>query len=178
MMAKEKMSAEKKMKLVYSGEILLFAVIFIVMATLEITGVVGKREIMMIIFNWVTLFGGAWLIADFIWLLFSKKRRERNALIDKILVVPAGIYLITFDILCLSQQPFVTMEFRRLMMAIVFYYFGAVYIFQAIYHWFKPIPGLLAALEEDKQQEEQPIENKEAEQPVEENNEEEKKADE
>ena len=98
-MAKEKMSIKKKTKLIYSIELLVFVAIFIVIATLEILGIIGKREIMLIIFNWVTIFGGTWLIVDFFWVLFSKKRRKKNSLLDKALVIPLGIYLITFDII-------------------------------------------------------------------------------
>ena len=159
-MAKEKMSIEKKAKLIYSGELLFFALVFIVIATLEITGVIGKREVMMVIFNWVTIFGGAIMIGDFIWLLCSKKRQQKNSFIDKILLVPVGIYLITFDIICFTKASFVTMEFRRLMMSIAFYYLGANYIFQGIYHWFRPIPALIESIkEEEKKADMMPIEN-------------------
>ena len=76
---------------------------------------------------------------------------------DKALLVPAGLYLITFDIICFTKASFVTLEFRRLMMSIVFYYFGAVYVFQGIYHWFHPIPSLIEDIkaEEAKALEEQ-----------------------
>ena len=42
-MAKEKMSLEKKVKLIYSGELIFFALVFFVIATLEILGIIGKR---------------------------------------------------------------------------------------------------------------------------------------
>lgn len=179
-MAKEKMSLERKVKLIYSGELFFFSALFIVIATLEILGIIGKNTIVLTIFNWVTIFGGTWMIADFIWLLCSEKRKKKNAIIDKALLVPAGIYLITFDIICFTNASFVTPEFRRLMMSIVFYYFACVYIFQGIYHWFIPVPGLMedvkkeqeeadaARLEAEKQKDEDPIENTE-EQPQEEN---------
>ena len=78
-MAKEKMSLEKKVKLIYSGELLFFSLLFFVIATLEILGIIGKREIILIIFNWVTIFGGSWMIADFIWLMCSPKRQKKNS---------------------------------------------------------------------------------------------------
>ena len=179
-MAKEKMSIEKKTKLIYSIELLVFVAIFIVIATLEILGIIGKREIMLIIFNWVTIFGGTWLIVDFFWVLFSKKRRKKNSLLDKALLLPLAVYFITFDILCFCNLSFITLEFRRLMMAIGFYYVAAIYLFQAIYHYYKPVPMMLQAIEEAKQEEEK---EKQAdlpkeEQPAEEaNNEEEKPQD-
>ncbi len=187
-MDKEKMSIEKKTKLIYSGELLIFAILFLVIATLEILGVIGKKEIMMIIFNWVTIFGGTWMLVDFFWVLFSKKRRKKNSLLDKAMLIPAGIYLIVFDSLCFAQLSFITMEFRRLMMGILFYYLGACYLFQGIYHYFFPVPAIVAAIEETYQAMEEeerqaallnnpesPIENEE--QPselIEENKEEEK----
>ena len=167
-MEKEKMPIEKKLKLIYTGELIFFGVLFLTLATLEILGVIGKREIMMIIFNWVTIFGGTWMLVDFFWVLFSKKRRKKNSILDKALLVPAGIYLITFDILCFCQLSFITMEFRRLMMGILFYYLGVIYIFQGIYHYFFPVPSLIEAIEQAKEEEQkelnqaiesQPIEN-------------------
>lgn len=162
-MAKEKMSLEKKVKLIYSGELLFFSLLFFVIATLEILGIIGKREIILIIFNWVTIFGGSWMIADFIWLMCSPKRQKKNSKIDKALLVPAGLYLITFDIICFTNASFVTLEFRRLMMGIVFYYLGSVYVFQGVYHWFRPIPGLLEDVRNEQQKAEQEaIENAKA----------------
>ena len=162
-MAKEKISLEKKVKLIYSGELLFFSLLFFVIATLEILGIIGKREIILIIFNWVTIFGGSWMIADFIWLMCSPKRQKKNSKIDKALLVPAGLYLITFDIICFTNASFVTLEFRRLMMGIVFYYLGSVYVFQGVYHWFRPIPGLLEDVRNEQQKAEQEaIENAKA----------------
>ena len=149
-MAKEKMSLEKKTKLIYSGELMLFAILFLVLATLEILHIIGKRHIMLVIFNWVTIFGGTWMLVDFFWVLFSKKRRKKNSLLDKALLIPLGIYLITFDIICFCNAPIVDVEdnFRRLMMGIAFYYIGAIYLFQSIYHYFVPVPMLVKAIED------------------------------
>lgn len=169
---KQKMSAEKKTKLIYSGELILIAIIFIVIATLQILNVIGHREVMLIIFNWITIFGGTWIIVDFFWVLFSPKRRKKNSLLDKAMLVPFAIYIIIFDIMCFAKPSFVTMEFRRLMMAIGFYYLAAAYIFQGIYHYFRPIPALIAAIEEEVRNAEK---KKLEEQQAEENKEEEKK---
>ena len=152
-MAKEKMSLEKKTKLIYSGELMLFAILFLVLATLEILNVIGKRPIMLNIFNFVTAAGGTWMIVDFFWVLFSKKRRAKNSLLDKAMLIPLGIYLITFDIICFVQMKALWQDdsfnrFRRLMMGIAFYYIGGIYLFQSIYHYFVPVPSLVQAIEE------------------------------
>ena len=159
-MAKEKMSIEKKTKLMYSAEIAFFAIVFFVLATLEVLNIIGKRTIMLDIFNFVTCAGGVWMIVDFFWVLFSKKRRKKNSLLDKALLVPLGIYLITFDIICFCKMPIdklddATNNFRRLMMGIALYYAGAIYIFQAIYHYFYPVPMLIKAIDDIKKAEEE-----------------------
>lgn len=174
-MSKEKMSIEKKTKLIYSGELLFFAIVFIVIATLEILGVIGKRHIVLVIFNWVTIFGGTWMLVDFFWVLFSQRRRKKNSLIDKGLLIPLGIYFIIFDILCFCNLSFISDEFRRLMMGIAFYYCAAIYIFQGIYHYYHPIPSIIVAIEEAEKAEQEEmqegkiedIENKEIEEPTE-----------
>ena len=102
-MAKEKMSLEKKTKLIYSGELMIFAILFLVLATLEILNVIGKKPITLNIFNFVTAAGGAWMIVDFFWVLFSKKRRKKNSLLDKALVVPATIFIAPLSIYQLAN---------------------------------------------------------------------------
>ena len=155
-MAKEKMSVEKKTKLIYSGELIIIAVIFAVVATLQIIGVLGKNEVMQKVFNWITIFGGAWLIVDFFWTLLSKKRRAKNCLLDKILVLPLAIFFITFDVMCFAQLSFVNTRFRQIMLGSAFYYVFVVYLFEGIYHYYKPIPMIIQAIEEsEKAKEEQ-----------------------
>lgn len=149
-MAKEKMPIEKKAKLIYSGELLFISIVFIVISILVLLKILGNK--MLVVYNWVTIFGGAFMIGDFIWLMCSPRRRKRNCIIDKALLVPMGIYLITFDILCFCKvSAIVDTYLRRVMMAIGFFYLAAVYIFQAIYHWFKPVPGFLDDLEEKEE---------------------------
>ena len=66
----------KKYKLIYSGELLLIAVVFLVLGILKLTGVMTSKQPRIAIFNWITIFGGLWIITDLIWTLVSKKRRN------------------------------------------------------------------------------------------------------
>ena len=162
-MAKEKMSLEKKTKLIYSGELMLFAILFLVLATLEILNIIGKRPIMLNIFNFVTAAGGTWMIVDFFWVLFSKKRRKKNSLLDKALLIPLGIYLITFDIIVFTRMSAMWQDdsfnqFRRLMMGIAFYYIGSIFLFESIYHYFVPVPTLVEAIQEAYKAEQEEME--------------------
>lgn len=154
-MAKEKMSAEKKIKLIYSGELIFIAIVFAVIATLEICRVLKIRDWVLIAFNWLTLAGGIWMIADFVWTLVSPKRRAKNSLLDKCLLLPVGVYLIVFDIICFAKQiqkADVSYDFRLYMMVGAFYYIAVVYIFQGIYHYKYPIPSLIAAIREEEEE--------------------------
>ena len=157
------MSLEKKTKLIYSGELMLFAILFLVLATLEILNIIGKRPIMLNIFNFVTAAGGTWMIVDFFWVLFSKKRRKKNSLVDKALLIPLGIYLITFDIIVFTRMSAMWKDesfnqFRRLMMGIAFYYIGGVFLFESIYHYFAPVPTLVEAIQEAYKAEQEEME--------------------
>lgn len=144
-MAKQKMADDKKVKLIYSGELILFAVIFITLATLKILHILNTNPVVRVIFNWITLFGGTWMIVDFVWVLCSKKRRAKNSLLDKALFVPLGIYLITFDLISIVG-PTRDKDFYMYFMVAAFYYIGVVYLFEGIYHYFRPIPSIVTAI--------------------------------
>ena len=152
----KKVDPHKKMKLIYSGELLLFAVIFLVVAILKLTGVMNYNETRRIVFNWITIFGGLWGITDFIWGAVSKKRRARICLLDKALLLPLVLFIETFDFISLIAKP-ENEKFYVYSIGFAFLYITVIYTFQAIYHYFKPIPGLFED-EEEEQKEENPRE--------------------
>ena len=144
----KKLDKETKYKLIYSGELALFAVIFIVFSILKFTAVLGHNPTRALVFNWITIFGGAWGIADFVWAICSKKRQQRISLLDKFLLLPLSIFIITYDIICFSVKP--EPVFYSTMLGIAFAYVGVVYCFEAVYHFYHPIPGLLEDAAEEK----------------------------
>ena len=154
---KKKMDFATKAKLIYSGEILIFAVLFLVLATLRFLNVIQYNGTRVRIFNWVTIFGGTWIVVDLIWALFDKKRQKRIALIDKIIHAPAGVYLIVFDLYCLITKP-TDPELYRFGIAGVLAYLGLCYVFEALYHFKYPVPGIIDAVEQEKIQSEQALE--------------------
>ena len=147
---KKKMDTMTKAKLIYSGELMVFAIAFLVVAILEFTQVIKISERHHIIFNWVTLFGGSWLIADFIWALVDKKRQKRIAMIDKIIHLPLGIYLISFDLFCLISQPADPNIYQYGIPSALSYIF-LCYIFESIYHFKYPVPGLVDIDKDEKE---------------------------
>ena len=149
-----------KAKLIYSVELLVFAIAFLVVAILKMTGVIPTNATRQLIFNWITLFGGSWIIADLIWALLDKKRQKRIALIDKIIHVPAGIYLITYDLYCLIAKPADPLIFQ-FGFPIALSYLCLCYIFEAFYHYKYPVPGLLEAAKEDEKNKNSSLEESE-----------------
>ena len=139
---KKKIDFATKAKLIYSGELLVFAIAFLTIAILEFTQVIKISERHHLIFNWLTVFGGTWLIVDLFWAIFDKKRQKRIALIDKIVHAPIGVYLIAFDLFCLISKPSDPMIYQ-IGIPIALSYLSLSYIFEAIYHFKYPIPGLI-----------------------------------
>ena len=147
------MTIEKKNKLIYSGELILFAIVFLVIGLLELLKVITLSERFQLIFKIITLVGASWIIADFIWTLCSKKRRENYGLLDKIMILPLAIYLYAYDIAgFVVARPY---EYYQIGVPIAFFYIACSYMFQGIYHYYKPIPLILQAIEEEKKAKEE-----------------------
>ncbi len=150
----KKLNKETKIKLIYSGELLVFAVIFLVFGILKFTSVMGYNATRTLIFNIVTLVGAAWGITDFIWAISSKKRQQRISLLDKILLLPLVIFMVSYDLICLIVKPDPATGFYLYMLGSAFIYVAVVYTFEAIYHFYRPIPGLFDDDEEEDKKEE------------------------
>ena len=145
------MNPEKKIKLIFAVELIVIALIALVIGVLRLTNVIGNSERRLLIYNWITIFGGAWIVIDFVWLLFSEKRRKKNSLLDKCLNLPLGIALIVFDIICFANNSEPS-DFTRIAVSVLLFYIAADYLFQGIYHYYKPLPVVLQAIEEAKKQ--------------------------
>lgn len=155
----------KKAKLMYSGELLIFAVIAIVLGILFICHVINVADWKKWAFTCVTLLGGCWCIADFIWTLVSPKKRAKNSLLDKILLLPNGCALLGLDIFALInliQDPSRTDldTFFQIEIGCALLYLSVAYIVEAIYHYYKPHPSIIEAVEADRQNEENKEEDK------------------
>lgn len=148
---KEYTKDQKKAILIYSGELALFAIIFAILGILILLEVIGVKDWKKYAFTFVTLIGGLWPIADFIWSLASKKHREKGSMIDKCFLLPVPLCLIPLDIWILVQGiDNVNPDVFRFGISIPLLYFSLVYVFEAIYHYFKPLPLLLEEEEEKK----------------------------
>ena len=148
----KKLDKETKYKLIYSGELALFAVLFLTFSILKFAKVIGYNSTRAIVFNWITIFGGAWGIVDFLWAVFSKKRQQRISMVDKVCLLPLALFIITYDLICFIAKP-ANENFYIYMIGAAFAYVAVIYTFQAVYHFYHPIPGLLEDEEEEKKEE-------------------------
>ena len=168
------MKTETKVKLIYSGELVVIAIIAAVIAILKLTGVIPTNPTRLLIYNIITLAGGLWFIIDLVWTLKSEKRRKKSSLLDKTLAMPISAYLLFFDAYCFiykAQGIDVSDDFVKISVGVVLLYVAILYVFQAIYHYYHPVPMLIEAIEEaQKMDEEEKLakENPQEEQPQEE----------
>ena len=161
---------EKRIKMIYSGELLVFAVIFIVLGILELLAVIKLSERFQLIFKIITLVGATWLVVDFVWVMLSPRRKAKNAVMDKAMMLPLAVYLYVFDILGFVLKP--GYGYYQVGVPAAFFYIACAYAFQGIYHYYHPVPSVIEMIEDAKKeeepkqeevppQEEQPAENNE-----------------
>lgn len=156
-MAKKKFGEFEKAKLVYSAELLLFAILFCVLSILFLVNVLQVSTWK----KWVFLVGGSlgaiWFIVDWIWTLASPKHRKKSSLFDKILLIPSGLAALGFNIYFwiskLYEDNSPAEPVFRMFLIVMLFYFSAVYIAEAIYHWFIPVPDLMEAEKVSKEEE-------------------------
>lgn len=152
-MEKKKLDPVTKVKLILSIEYIIFVLLFLVLGILFLLEVIKVADWKRYVFTYVTLAAGIWLTVDFFWTTFSPKRRAKNCLLDKILMLPLGLALIGFDIYAITQGCAETLPYRYVI-GIDFCVIAAIFAFETIYHWFKPIPAVIeAALEDEKKEE-------------------------
>jgi len=145
----KKLDEYTKVKLIYSGELVFFAILFLVLGTLQLVGVIVPGERFLNIFKFVTLAGSAYLLFDFFFSCFNKQRRAKVCMVDKCSTVILPPYTITIDILLLSKNEYV-LNNARFFIGPLFIAFSMIYLFQGIYHWYRP---LLELFEDDEKKE-------------------------
>ena len=84
---KKKIDELTKMKLIYSGELFLFAIVGAVLGTLFIVDVIHVKDWKKWVFTILTLIGGIYFVVDLIWSIVSKKKRKKVSLFDKITLI-------------------------------------------------------------------------------------------
>ncbi len=156
---KKKMDDLTKAKLIYSGEILLFAIIFLALGILFLVKIIDVQDYKKWLFPILTMIGGIWNISELIWALSSPKKRKKTSLLDKFLLLPASIAFLSFGIyalivLIMNHSTAALDDFFPTYIGVTLLYSSLIYFFQSIYHYFVPLPALLIAVEEDRRSQE------------------------
>ena len=149
-MEKKKLDELTKVKLIYSGELIVIAIVALVIAILQLTQVLMVKELFRNIFNWVTIFGSSILIVTSIYSLCSPKRRKKISIFDKVTILPLAIYIIVIDIICFSNYGTLDQSFYQTYIPIALLVLAVIYIAQGIYHWFYPLQSLLDEIEQER----------------------------
>lgn len=144
-----------KTKVIMQGEYVLIALVFLVLGFLKIFGVINSdsQSTKAHIFNFITSAGSLWVISDFLWSSFSKKRHNRVDYIDKVVTLPIGLYLLVYNILCFINWSNPSPYLNKIGVSILFFMIFIVYMFIGIYHWFKTSKQVLKIIEEAKEEE-------------------------
>ncbi len=161
MSKKKPLDALTKAKLLIQGEYLLISLVFLTCGILKICDILNTTEIKGHIFNIVTLCGGVWIVFDFIWSTVSKRHRQKVTYLDKCLMLPLGLFTLSFNIYSLINWNNFSPDWYKYGISIIFFAVFVLYAFQAIYHWFFPTKAVLACVEEVEVPDEEPIGNEE-----------------
>lgn len=149
-MEKKKLDDLTKVKLIYSGELIVVAIVALVIGILQLTQVLTVKELFRNIFNWVTIFGSPLLIITSIISIVSPKRRKKVSYFDKITLFPLAVYIIVIDIICFANYGTLEQSFYQTYIPIAILCLSVIYMAQGIYHWFRPLPSLLDELEQER----------------------------
>ena len=151
---KERMSLEKKTKLIYSGELIGIALIVLVIGILKMIGTINSDPTRLLVYNIITIIGSSLFLANFIWALVSPKKRARSCMLDHYISIPVVLYLIGFDIYCfIMGKEGIDYIFAKYSVGSVLIYIAIDYIFQGIYHYFHLTPQLEQAIKEELEEE-------------------------
>lgn len=148
----EKDKLFKKVRLIYSGELYLFVLVFLTIGILKLTGVVNTDPLRTSIIAIITTLGSSWLITDFFWTLKSPKRRERSPLLDKAIMLPLAVYVITFNIICFinwNNRLEWDLGFYRIGFSCILFYGAAAYAFLGTYYLKHVHPLILESYNEE-----------------------------
>lgn len=136
---------------IYSIELAVFALIYLVLGVLILVSVIPLKGTFRHILIYVSLVASAWFIFDFFWTLFSQKRRKKSSLFDKTLLLPAIIGVVVVDILTFTMGFEESNDLHVYFTGAVLCYFALIFVIEAFYHLKHPLPILLEEEEEEKE---------------------------
>jgi len=152
------MNEAKKEKTVYTVELAVFAVVYLVLGILIVTNVWIIKGTFRKVMIFVAVLACLWGIVDFFWTLLSAKRRKKYSLLDKALSLPLSLAVLGFNLYVfyewsasgsLQSAVELTTASHQVFVGVIFLYAAAMLAFEAFYHYRHPIPLLLEAMGEE-----------------------------
>lgn len=142
---KKRITEDLKNKLFYSGELLIFGIAFCVLGILVFTGVIPLNFLN----NYPLVYYIGTCVGSLVGLFFTlrtlliKDKRKKSGIVDKILIIPSTIFLLIIDISYFFGLKIFGDTNINTAVGIIFIYNSVNYIFQSVYFFFIPIPGLI-----------------------------------
>lgn len=140
-----------KEKMILTIEYLVFTILFLILGILILVDIIPIKGTFRKVLIYVSTAGSLFIIFDLFWTIFSKKRRKKWSLIDKILAFPAGVSVFVVNILTFIWGFDNTIDLHETFVGYLFCYLAFVYLFEGIYHYFKPQPMLLEELKKEEE---------------------------
>lgn len=147
----DKQKILKKTKTIIFVEYLVIAAVIYIVGVLKFVDVIKTNFNRLLAYNIITTVFALYLLFEFFWYLFSKKKRAKDDAIDRILPVPGAAYMIIFAIFCYINDYHGYIDYP-----LVRYSVGAIMLYMAtgsltlgIYHFIKPGRQILEAVEEE-----------------------------
>lgn len=155
----KKMDDLKKAKLIYSGELILIAIVALIIGILELTNIIKVGHWFIVVFTWVTILLAPAMLIDNIYVLAKPERREKANVFDRCTLIPIYIYLIIIDFITLMNALMMPQAYHQITIGILILSVACIYILQGCYHWYHPLPALIKAIEEDQKAKAKPQED-------------------
>lgn len=150
----------KRTKLIFLAEYIFIGLVLLTLGLLRILDVIPFNSTRLLVYNIITTVGAAYLIFDFIWVIVSKKKKEKACMLDKILTLIPGLYLVVFNIICFAKL-YDSLGFYQYSVGAVLLYAGLASLFMGIYHHYRPTKQILEAIDEIIQESKKEAETKE-----------------
>ena len=154
----------KKIKTFTLIEYLVISVVIYTLGFLKFFEIIKTNFNRLLAYNVVTTVFAVYLFFEFFWYLFSKKKREKNDAIDRILPIPGATYMLIFAIICYINDAKGVIDYP-----FVKYSVGSIMLFMAtgsltlgIYHYIHPGKQILEAVDEEYEKKLQEEEEKKA----------------
>ena len=141
----------KKIKTFTLIEYVVIAAVIYTLGILKFLDIIKTNFNRLLAYNIVTTVFAIYLFVEFIWFLLSKKKREKDDAIDRILPIPGAAYMLIFAVICYinDAKGVIDYPFVKYSVASIMLFMGTGSLTLGIYHYLKPGKLILEAVDEE-----------------------------